>query len=118
MVQAVCPNCGHAFDAPRHQKGAGYALEWNTLPEVSRKIIKWWLTVPADKPYTKEELKILYRYVDTHGMAGRVSELYALDLVFQDDSEGGVRKYRLNREKVQELVKNNWNLRALSSSWS
>ena len=101
---AHCPQCGLDFDQPRHKKGAGYALDWTVLPDRNLSILKWWLGLAdPSKAFSKEELKILYRYADMHGMAGRVSEFYALDLVKRVKEKGEVR-YRLNRELAEKVV--------------
>jgi len=116
-MKAVCPKCGNIFEAQRHKKGAAYALKWDKLPKRCMQLLAWWLSSQyASASLTKDQVGRSFGRPVAGGIAARVSELYALDLVKQEvlseppkfpnilwnDFEGSYPAvvYSLNKEKA------------------
>lgn len=114
-MKAKCPGCGLEFEAPRHDKGAGYAMRWKVLPGRCKEVVAWWISSPlVNNRLTKDEIKKWYNGTTIGGIMGRISELYALDLVSRHEKlkpQYPTITYSLNREKVAKVLNNGGKLK-------
>ena len=86
VVTCPCP-CAHTFIMPkkaRSRHGAVEALRWTKLPEANLVLLQWWLSGPwVFERMSKDQILVRYGKTTLAPLAGRISELYALDLIRQ-----------------------------------
>jgi len=115
-MKATCPSCGLEFEAPRHEKGAGYALQWDRLPDNCKNLLAWWLSnsYKNNERMTKDQIKTRYNGTTIGGIMGRVSELYALGLVDRHERTKPTYPtvtYTLNIDKAVKVLNNGGKLK-------
>lgn len=85
-VTCPCP-CGHTFlppKQPRSRHGAAEALKWTKLPEANMTLLLWWLSCQwVFERMSKDQILVRYGKTTLAPLAGRISELFALDLITQ-----------------------------------
>lgn len=114
-MKAQCPKCEHVFEAQRHAKGAGYALQQEHLTDKQTKLLSWWLGSQYVKtPLTKDQIMKNYNGATIGGLMGRVSELYALGLLERHERQKPTYPtvtYTINLDKAVKVLNNGGKLK-------
>lgn len=109
-----CPRCSHEFYYERSRHGAAYALEWKALPEYAFKFLLWLLCFHARDELSKAQIIRQKEYpITPDALSGRISELYAWDLVIQHKRKVGehyIINYSLNLDRACKVVNANGRL--------
>lgn len=71
----------------RSWNGAGYAKEWQTLPDSNMDLLKHLITIYNDKLFTKEDAKNTYTKITSGAFNGRFSELYGCGILIKGESK-------------------------------